>query len=408
MRATSSCACFLALAFATVAAQTAPGAPAAPERREPQISNRTAKPGEIGYRPADGSTARFNPPSLTWLHEPGAHTYDVEWSLTPDFADATTADRLPFNTYTHSSPLAHGQYCWRYRFVTKQGKVSDWSVARRFTVNSSAVEFPMPTRAQQRERVPRDHPRLLLRPEDLPRLRTAARGKGGEEPAQFASLRAAAEKLLKAQPTPEPTVRGSARDDSMRAFWWPNRVQTEKACQEAETLAFVYLMTGEQKYGAAARKWILHLASWDPDGPTNFKLNCEAAKPMLWRLPRAYDWAYDALTPDDRDRVRQAMRRRALDAWESGEVGRGVGHLNRPYCQPRQPHLPQARRVRDCVPGRNPGGRNVARLRHQQILRRLPGLVRRRRRLARRGGLLGRLHGQDRLVAAGSSVGAAN
>ncbi len=43
-------------------------------------------------------------------------------------------------------------------------------------------------------------------------------------------------------------------------------------------------MTGEKKYGAAARKWILHLASWDPDGPTNFKLNCEAAKPMLYRL----------------------------------------------------------------------------------------------------------------------------
>ncbi len=48
-------------------------------------------------------------------------------------------------------------------------------------------------------------------------------------------------------------------------------------------------------------------------------------------MPRAYDWAYDALTPDDRDKVRQAMRRRALDAWESGEVGRGVGHLNRPF-----------------------------------------------------------------------------
>ena len=62
-----------------------------------------------------------------------------------------------------------------------------------------------------------------------------------------------------------------------------------KACQEAETLAFVYLITREKKYGEAARKWILHLASWNPDGPTNFKLNCEAAKPMIYRLPRAYD-----------------------------------------------------------------------------------------------------------------------
>ncbi len=272
---------------------------------------------------------------MTWLHEPTAQTYAVQWSHTPEFADGVSIERLPFNTYTHSSTLAPGQYFWRYRFATKQGKASDWSVTRSFTVTSNAVEFPMPTRAQQRERVPKDHPRLLLRPEDLPRLRAAAGAKAGATSggaaAQFAKLRAAADRLLKAQPTPEPKVRGSIRDNATRDFWWSNRVQTERACQDAETLAFVYLMTGEQKYGVAARKWILHLAAWDPDGPTNFRLNCEAAKPMLYRLPRAYDWAYSALTPADREKVRQAMRRRALDAWESGEVGRGVGHLNRPY-----------------------------------------------------------------------------
>jgi hypothetical protein len=339
MRASSYSACLLAgclaLVLAVVEAPQVFGAAAATKRNEPQVSNRTAKADEIGYRPADGSTATFNPPSLTWLHEPGAQTYTVQWSPKPDFADAVTVDRLPFNTYTHFSPLASGHYFWRYRLATKQGNVSNWSVARSFTVSSNAVLFPMPTRAQQRERVSREHPRLLLRPEDLPRLRAAALGNNtagsGAAAAQFARLRATANKLLKAQPTPEPTVRGAIRDDATRAFWWPNRTQTEKACLEAETLAFVYMMTGEKQYGAAARKWILHLASWDPDGPTNFKLNCEAAKPMLYRLPRAYDWAYDALTAADRDKVRQTMRRRAIDAWESGEVGRGVGHLNRPY-----------------------------------------------------------------------------
>ena len=103
----------------------------------------------------------------------------IPWSgaWTPEFANAATADRVPFNTYTHHSPLAPGQYFWRYRFAAKQGQVSDWSVTRTFTVTSNAVEFPMPTRAQQRERVPAGHPRLLLRPEDLPRLRAAAQGK---------------------------------------------------------------------------------------------------------------------------------------------------------------------------------------------------------------------------------------
>ncbi len=298
---------------------------------QPQINNRAPRPDEIGYRPADGAIVRMNPPSLTWLHETAAHTYTVQWSRRADFSDATTTPNLPFNVYTHSAPLRQGRYFWRYRFTDKSGKDSNWSVTRSFTVPGEAIEFPMPTRAQQRERVPQAHPRLFMRPEDLPRLRELA--KAGDA-AAFATLRAEADRYLAAGPTPEPEHLGSATDKENKElikYWWPNRTQTEKACREAETLAFVYLLTGEKKYGEAARKWILHLASWNPDGPTNFRLNCEAGKPMLYRLPRAYDWAWDALTEADREQVRKVMLRRAQDAWTSGEIGLGVGHLNRPF-----------------------------------------------------------------------------
>jgi len=306
------------LACATVVAQT-------------QINNREPRPDEIGYRPADGSTVRMNPPSLTWLHETAAHTYTVQWSRRADFTDATMATNLPFNVHTHSAALSPGQYFWRYRFTAKDGKDSGWSITRNFAVPADAIEFPMPTRTQQRERVPKAHPRLFMRPEDLPRLRELARG---SQAAAFAKLRAEADRYLAAGPTPEPEHMGSATDKENKElvkYWWPNRTQTEKACREAETIAFVYMLSGDKEYGEAARKWILHLASWNPDGPTNFRLNCEAGKPMLYRLPRAYDWAWDTLTEEDREKVRAVMLRRAQDAWISGEVGRGVGHLNRPF-----------------------------------------------------------------------------
>lgn len=295
-----------------------------------KIPNRPPRPDEIGYRPADGAAVRMNPPSLTWLHEPAADRYEVQWGGSADFNNAPLITNLSFNVYTHSAVLRPGQYCWRYRFAAKDGQVSSWSAVRTFTVPADAVEFPMPTRAQQRERVPQGHPRLFMRPEDLPRLRQWAQGR---EAKAFAELRRAADRYIAAGPTPEPEHMGSATDKNNKElikYWWPNREQAQRACLEAETIAFVHLITQEPKYAAAARKWVLHLASWSPDGPTNFRLNCEAGKVMLYRPARAYDWAWDTLTEADRVKVQRVMARRASDAWNSGEIGRGVGHLNRP------------------------------------------------------------------------------
>lgn len=298
---------------------------------EPRVSSRPPQPDEIGYRPADGASVRLNPPSFIWLHEKEAATYEVEWSSREDFSNPQRAAGFVWNTYTHHTPLAPGAYFWRYRFKTAKSEISTWSIAREVIVAADATKFPMPTRAQQKERVPAQHPRLFMRPEDLPRIRAKA---GGDLAAQFGKLKREADRIIAAGPTPEPDKMGSARnkeDKEAVKYWWPNREQTMKACLEAETLAFVSLISGEKEYGEGARKWILHLASWNPDGPTNFRLNCEAAKPLLYRLPRAYDWAFAALTDEDRGVVRKAMLRRATDAWESGEVDRGVGHLNKPF-----------------------------------------------------------------------------
>lgn len=297
------------------------------------LDERPARADEWGYRPAEGAVVALNPPSFTWVAPANTATYDVQWSADRAFpAGATTTVKgVSWPTYTHAEAFAPGTWFWRYRAVPAKGGATAWSRVRRVEVPASAAVLPMPTVAQQRARVPSGHPRLFLRPEDLPRLRELARGR---EAAAFAALRRAADGYLKAGPTPEPAHQGSARDKNnpeLIKYWWPNREQTERACLEAETLAFVYLISGDKKYGEAARRWVLHLASWDPKGNTNFALNCEAGKPMLYRPARAYDWAWDMFTPAERAKVQAAMRTRVLDAWASGEVAHGTGHLQRPY-----------------------------------------------------------------------------
>ncbi len=297
------------------------------------LDQREAKAEEWGYRPADGSTVQLNPPSFTWVAPANAVTYDVQWSVDRAFPEGktTTVNGVVWPTYTHNVALTPGTYFWRYRALTKPGTATEWSVARRVKIAADAAALPMPTMAEQRANVPSGHPRLFMRPEDLPRLRALATG--SEAPA-FAALRKAADGFIKAGPTPEPEHKGSARDKNnaeLVKYWWPNRVQAEKACEEAEVIAFVYLMTGDSVYGEAARRWVLHLAGWDPKGNTNFTLNCEAGKPMLFRPARAYDWSWDRFTPAERAKIQAVMRERVIEAWNSSEVQRGVGHLQKPY-----------------------------------------------------------------------------
>jgi len=75
---------------------------------------------------------------------------------------------------------------------------------------------------------------------------------------------------------------------------------------------------------------VMHLASWNPDGPTNFKLNCEAGKPMLFRR-RA-----PTIGPGTCSRRGSSEDPRDHAAADTGCVGERrsgprQGHLNRPF-----------------------------------------------------------------------------
>ena len=125
------------------------------------IDNRAPKANEVGYRPADGASVRLNPPSFIWLHESAAAAYTIQWARRKDFGDAATARGFVWNTYTHDAPFAPGDMVLALPLHHEGGPESTWSQTRSVVVPADAAAFPMPTRAQQRQRVPSRSPAAL-------------------------------------------------------------------------------------------------------------------------------------------------------------------------------------------------------------------------------------------------------
>ena len=270
----------------------------------PVVSNRAPGLGDIGYLPADGATVETNPPALAWLLEPGAQGYAVQFARDAAFTrGAITIAQTPYVLYTHTAVLPAGQWYWRYACVDEAGARSAWSIARSFTIAPDAQPFPKPDAALIRSRMPGRHPRLMLRPEELPAFRQA---RGGAQEARWKTLTADAERYLQAPLIPEPPPWTGGEWNAEE--WRRNYMQSVRAVETAETLAFCYLLSGERRYGEGARKWLLHIASWEPLGTTSMKVNDEAGMPILHIGARAYDWAYEALDEADRAKLRAMVR----------------------------------------------------------------------------------------------------
>lgn len=286
----------------------------------PALDESAAKDGEWGYRPAAGSVSAVSPPALVWRPQKGIASWEVQCCRGGECSDAAIAYRaegIAWNAHCPTKVLPAGEYTWCYRGTDKSGRKTDWSQARTFRIAEKAVAMPLPPREELLARIPKSHPRLFVRPEDLPRLRELAQGAMKD---RLKGLEAQCAKLMKRPPPteeppkyPEGTVRLS---DAWKKTWWGNRVYTINALDGAATLAFTRLLTGNEEYGAAAKRILLECAKWDPHGATGFRYNDEAGMPYASRFSRTYSFVYDLLSDDERAVCRKVMKARGEEMFK--------------------------------------------------------------------------------------------
>lgn len=157
--------------------------------------------------------------------------------------------------------------------------------------------------------VPGDHPRVLILKKELPAFRSFFK-KTAADPAYAYLLKDALAEPADAPLVPEPPRLPKKRDSTWAKMWQDAFQSAFKAASTAQRFAFAYLITGEERYGREAARWLTHVASWDVNGGVEIRQNDEAFIQSLSPMIAAYDWCYDALTPKERTDVEAALQTR--------------------------------------------------------------------------------------------------
>ncbi len=293
------------------------------------LDERPARPGEWGFRPRENETCLLSPPSFVWRPQSRAHSYELQCARSKNFRQVDyQVDGLKWNVHRPPRVFQPGRWWWRFRYVDKHGRRSRWSRVRTFIVASDAKPFPLPTRRELLARIPQGHPRLFLRPEQLPELRRRAQT---DLKPIYQSLVRQCEKLVKSPPpTAEPPKyppNVKRLSETWRTIWWGNRRYTIRVLNGAATLAFTYQLSGNRTYGQLAKRLLLAAAQWDPKGATGYRYNDEAGMPYAYYFSRTYSWVHDLLSPEERARCCRVMKIRGEEMYRH----LCPRHLWRPY-----------------------------------------------------------------------------
>ena len=268
----------------------------------------------VQYAPREDTVLYENPPRFTWIPAKlEDDRYVLEISTSPEFRKETTKRYEPinYNFFTPDEALEPGDYYWRYALLEAEGGTeggqSEWSVVRPFHVPAGLPETPLASAADRYRRVQGGHPRLWLQPGEI----DAYRGNIAED-AEGTGWRAFYEHSVKpwltreliAEPQPYPGHRRTA------ALWRESYLACQEVLYAIRHLSIAGVVLQDADVLAKAKAWLLHAASWDPEGPTSRDYNDEAAFRIAGALAWGYDWLHDQLTESERETVRGRLLRR--------------------------------------------------------------------------------------------------
>jgi len=266
------------------------------------------------FRPENSLVTTQNPPDFSWPFVTGADGYELQVSRDADFKVGNVAKdvSLTRNFYNFPDTFEAGTWYWRVSYHKPDGSTA-WSTVRKFRIEADNVSFVVPSVDTMMANVTTAHPRIWTTPDTLASF-TGLKDTTGKD--KFESTLIAAQASLGDTLPAEPTFpyMHNEKPTSSSEYVEAQRVlrnYVDGVLAKMMNAAFAYLITGDAAIGESARKQLMNVTSWNPDGATNFIIQDQVHRAIAYKSAIVYDWIYDLLDDDDIAAVQAMVSERA-------------------------------------------------------------------------------------------------
>ena len=249
----------------------------------------------IWTTPSMGEEPKFNSPSFQWPSKKKG-SYSIRISSSKDFTrNLIVSEGIPYAIFNPHKILMPGIWYWQYKANDEK-----WNELDSFTIKSSTRLFETPDIKTILAAVSSTHPRILIKKGELAGFRKRVK-----------AYRESALIIQKANgylnsPVPKessalPTFKGKDEFENEKISSIASKWAGWNIRQTIVSLSEAYLLTGDEKYFNAAKKWMLEISGWDPNGPSHTNNFGDAG--IMSALAIGVDTFWELLSVTERNQI---------------------------------------------------------------------------------------------------------
>ena len=242
--------------------------------------------------PANGAVVNQTPPVFRWPPRGDV----AAWQFRLVRPDGSAVERAtPDNWLFLSEPLPPGVYRWSLRAWPRTGQPTAFGPERSFTVPKNAHAFLVPDAAEAFQRAAKaKRPRSLPSGAEMEALLAVL--KLGDRRPEFDAFVRRAERNIGGEMLPEPPqATYDVEDICERATI--GKVISKTLWTEtlsARFAAYVYVLTGDERFRDEALRRTRNMLAWDPRGPTGLRSSGHGSREIAFALAQVLDLTWDA------------------------------------------------------------------------------------------------------------------